>query len=131
MQSLVLTLCFFELLGQASSLNNMQEHSGIQPSSRNGGMDDLESFQACLEKIRTTMSKEDPSLDAVLGEIASSKQPMEKGDIFQNFQSILREKHTTLRVLLAEKVRASFSEEEAHQLQPLTSTSQQKQTRFR
>ena len=34
----------------------MQEFSGIQPPS-NGGMDDLESFQACLAEIRTTMSK--------------------------------------------------------------------------
>ena len=93
----------------------MQKQSGILPPN-NGGMDDLESFQACLEEIKRDMSQEDPSLSAVLGEIASSKQPIAEGDIFQAFQSILREKQR-LRVLPPEKVRASFSEEEAHQLQ--------------
>ena len=88
----------------------MQKHSGIQPSNCNGGMDDLENFQVCLEVIKTNMSQEDPSLYAVLGEIVSSKQPIEEGDIFQAFQSIMREKHRTLRVLLAEKVRANFSQ---------------------
>ena len=63
------------------------------------------------------MSKTNPSLYEVLGETASSKQPIEEGDIFQALQSILREKHRALRVLLAEKVRASFTEEEAYQLQ--------------
>ena len=75
--------------------------------------------QACLEEIKTYLSQTNPSLVAVLGEIASSKQPIEEGDIFQAFQSILRKKHRTLRVLPAEKVRASFAEEEAHQLQPI------------
>ena len=65
------------------------------------------------------MSKTNPSLYEVLGEIASSKQPIEEGDIFQAFQNILREKHRALRVLQEEKERASFSEEEAHQPQPL------------
>ena len=97
----------------------MQKHSGIQPSNCNGGMDDLESFQTCLEEIKTTMSQEDPSLHAVLGEIVSSKQPIEEGDILQVFQSILRENHRTLRVFLAKRVRANFSEEEVHQLQPI------------
>ena len=64
------------------------------------------------------MSQEHPSLYAVLGEISSSKQPIAEGDIFQAFQSILRKKHRTLRVLPPEKVRASFLEEEAHQPQP-------------
>ena len=81
-------------------------------------MDDLENFQAWSEEIRRDMSQEYPSLYAVLGEISSSKQPIAEGDISQAFQSILRGKHRTLRVLPPEKVRASFSEEEAHQLQP-------------
>ena len=114
----------FELLGEQELPNfKLEQHAGAfrHPAIHlcNGGMDDLESFQACLEEIKTDMSQEDPSLYAVLGEIASSKQPIEEGDIFQAFQSILREKHRTLRVLPAEKVRASFSEEEAHQLQPI------------
>ena len=48
-------------------------------------MDDLESFQACLEEIKANMSQEDPSLYAVLGEIVSSKQPIEEGDIVSSF----------------------------------------------
>ena len=87
----------------------MQEFSGIQPSN-NGGMDDLESFQACLAEIRTTMSKKHPSLDVVLGEIASSKQPIEEGDIFQAFQSIMKEKHRALGVLQAEREREQASQ---------------------
>ena len=93
----------------------MTAQGGIQPSIFEGGL----AFQSWAEEIKTDMSKADPSLSAVLGEIASSKQPIEEGDIFQAFQSILREKHRTLRVLQAEKVRASFSEDEAHQLQPI------------
>ena len=109
MQLLVLTLCFLlSFLGNRSCqtlrLDDMQELSGIQPSN-NGGMDDLESFQACLAEIRTTMSKKHPSLDVVLGEIASSKQPIEEGDIFQAFQSIMKEKHRALGVLQAERER--------------------------
>ena len=89
----------------------MQKHSGTQPSNFNGGMDDFESFQSCLEEIKTNMSQEDPSLYEVLGEIVSSKQPIEEGDILQTLQSILREKHRALRAILAEKVRANFTEE--------------------
>ena len=104
-------LCFFlSFLGNRSCqtlrLDNVQELSGIQPSN-NGGVDDLESFQACLAEIRTTMSKKHPSLDVVLGEIASSKQPIEEGDISQAFQSIMKEKHRALGVLQAERERKS------------------------
>ena len=94
----------------------MQKQIGIQAPTLNGGLADLESFQAWAEVIKRDMTQEDPSLNVVLGEIASSKQPIEEGDIFRAFQSILRKKHRTLRVLPAEK-RASFAEEEAHQLQ--------------
>ena len=54
----------------------------------------------------------------VLGEIASSKQPIEEGDIFQTFQSIMKEKHRALGVLQAERETANFTKEETHQLQP-------------
>ena len=97
----------------------MQKQSGIQPLNFHNGMDDFESFQACLEAIRTDMSQEDPFLYVVLGEIVSSKQPIAEGDIFQIFQHILREQHRTRRVLPPEKVRTNFSEEEVHQLQPI------------
>ena len=92
---------------------------GIQPPNFNGGVDDLERFQACLEEIKTSMSQENPSLYEVLGELASSKQPIKEGDVFQAFQSILREKHRALRVLQEERERTNFSEEEAHQPQPI------------
>ena len=57
-----------------------------------------------------------PYLYEVLGEIASSQHPIVEGDILQAFQSILEEKHRALRVLQAQKTRASFTEEETHQL---------------
>ena len=113
MQLLVLTSCFLlSFLGnrscQTSSLNNMQKQSGILPLN-NGGMDDLESFQACLEEIKRDMSQGDPSISVVLGEIVSSTQPIAEGDIFQIFQSILNERQK-IRVLPAEKVRTKFLE---------------------
>ena len=84
------------------------ELSGSQPL-YNSGMNDLESFQECLEEIKLIMTQENPSLDVVLGEIASSKQPIAEGNIFQAFQSILN-KHKALRVLQAEREKASFGE---------------------
>ena len=82
------------------------ELSGTQPL-YNSGMDDLESFQECLEEIKLIMTQENPSLDVVLGEIVSSKQPIAEGNIFQVFQSILKNKHKALRVLQAERERES------------------------
>ena len=79
---------------QTSSL----EQTGTQPPN-NGGVNDLESFQACMEEIKRHMSREHPSLYEVLGELASSKQPVEEGDIFQASQNIMKEKHRALRVL--------------------------------
>ena len=96
----------------------MTELSGTQ-SLDNSDLDDLESFQSCLEEIKLTMTHENPSLDVVLGEIASSKQPIEEGNILQALQSILEDKHKALRVLQAERKRASFEEREAHQPQPI------------
>ena len=104
---------------QTSSLDSMQELKGIQPPIFNGGVDDLESFQAWAEGIKTIMSRANPSLYEVLGEIVSSKQPIEKGDNLQVFQNIMRKKQRTLRVLQANKERANFTEEKAHQLQPV------------
>ena len=60
------------------------------------------------------MSKTNPSLYEVLGEIASSRLPIEEGYILQASQSIRKEKQRTLRVLQG----ASFKEEKPHQLQP-------------
>ena len=62
------------------------------------------------------MSQINPSLYEVLGEIASSKQPIGEDDILQASQSIMKEKHRVLRVLQAKMERASFTTEQAHQL---------------
>ena len=99
---------------QTSSL----EQTGSQPPN-SGGVDDLESFQVCMGEIRRHMSREHPSLYEVLGEIASSKQPIEEGDIFRASQNIMKEKQRALRVLQGEEERASFTEEEAYQPQPI------------
>ena len=94
----------------------MREHSGTHPSIY-GGVVDLESFQACIEEVKkeAETSTKKPYLHEVLGEVASSQHPILEGDIFQAFQRILKEKHRALRVLQA-KTRASFIEEETHQL---------------
>ena len=74
-------------------------------------MDDLESFQAWSEEIKEKMSLTNPLLYEVLEEIASSKQPIEEGNIHEASQIIMEEKQRS-RVL-----RASFKAEETHQLQ--------------
>ena len=94
----------------------MQKQIGIQAPTLDGGLDDLESFQAWAEEVKTNMSQADPSLYEVLGEIASSKQPIEEGDTTQASQRIMKERQKALRVHQAKKERASFKEEEAHQL---------------
>ena len=104
---------------------------GIQPLNSNGGVDDLESFQAWAEGIKTDMSRENPSLYEVLGEIVSSKQPIEEGDILQASQRIKKEKQRALRVLQSRNEGASFTEEKVHQLQPVDESRQQKQTSFK
>ena len=83
---------------QTSSL----EQTGTQPPN-SGGVDDLGSFQACMEEIKRHMSRENPSLYEVLGEIASSNQPIEEGDIFRASQNIMKEKQRALRVLQGEE----------------------------
>ena len=122
-QLLVRTLGFImNFLGnrswKTSSLDSQQEVKGIRPLN-NGGVDDLESFQAWAEGIKTDMSRENPSLYEVLGEIVSSKQPIEERDILQASQRIKKEKQRTLRVLQARKEGTNFIEEKVHQLQPV------------
>ena len=95
----------------------MPAQGRIQPSI--GGLDDLETFQAWAEKIKTNMSRSNPSLYEVLGEIASSEQPIEEGDILQTSQNIIIEKQRALRVLHAKTERTNFIEEKAQQLQPI------------
>ena len=95
----------------------MREHSGTHPPTY-GGMVDLESFRACIEEVKeeAEASTKNPYLHEVFGEIVSSQHPIVEGDIFQVFQSILKEKPRALRVLQAKKTRANFTEEETHQL---------------
>ena len=94
----------------------MREYRGTQAPLFDGDLDDLESFQACREEIRTYMSQVNPSLYEVLGEIASSMQPIGEGDILQASQRIMKEKHRALRVFQAKMKTASFTEEKAPQL---------------
>ena len=137
MQFLVLTLGFlmsflWNRRFESSSLeSSMQKQTGIQSSIFDGGLDDLESFQAWAEEIKTNMSQAKPSLYEVFGEIFSSRQPIKEGDIIEASQRIMKEKQRTLRVPQAKTERTNFKEEEVHQLQLLMSTGQQKQTNFR
>ena len=121
-QSLVLTiLLFISFLWNRScqtlSLGDMLAQGGTQPSIFEGGLDDLEAFQAWAKEIKTYMSQTDPSLYEVLEVIASSKQRIEEKGLIQASQDALREQHRALRVLQAKTERASFTEEKAHQLQ--------------
>ena len=110
---LVLTCLFFGHLVEKklspSSLNSMQELGGILPLI-DSGKDDLESFRAWSEKIKRTMSQTNPLLHVVLGEIVSSKQPIEEENIRQASQSIMEEKQRAIRVPIA-----SFEKKEALQ----------------
>ena len=103
----------------AFSLGIMSAQGGTQPSIFEGGLDDLEAFQAWAEKIKTNMSRSNPSLYEVLGEIASSEQPIEEGDILRASQNIMIEKQRALCVLQAKIERVSFTEEKAQLLQPI------------
>ena len=71
------------------------------------------------KRSKKHMSREHPSLYEVLGELVSSEQPIEEGDIFQASQNIMKEKHRALRVLQGEEERTNFTEEEAQQFQPI------------
>ena len=93
--------------------------TGIQPSTFNGGLDDLESFQAWAHEIKAYLAQLEPALFDVLEQTASSPQPIEEDSMIQASAAILQDKHKALRVLQAKTARASLSEEEAGQLEPL------------
>ena len=97
----------------------MMSLTGIQPSTFNGGLDDLESFQAWGHEIKAYLAQLDPALFDVLEQTASSPQPIEEDSMIQASAAILEDKHKALRVLQAKTARASLSEEEARQLEPL------------
>ena len=92
---------------------------GIQPSVFEGGLDDLESFQAWTEEIKTYLSQTNPALYEVLGETAASKQPIVEDELVKASQDVLREQHKALRLLQANIARANLSEEEACAQEPI------------
>ena len=139
-QHLVLTfLLFISFLWNRScqtlSLDSMTAQAGIQPSIFEGGLDDLEAFQAWAEGIKTDMSKANPSLYEVLGEIVSSKQPIEEGDILQTSQNMIEKQRTLRRVLQAKTEKNKLHRRRGFKrlisLSLLMKRSQQKQTIFR
>ena len=85
----------------------MLNQRGIQPSTFEGGLDDLEGFQAWAEEIKTYLSQADPALYEVLEHTASSKQPIEEEGMIKASQDIMKDKHKALRVLQAKIARAS------------------------
>ena len=107
----------FVISGSSSTLILLEEAmlgpKGLQPSTFEGGLDDLESFQAWAEEIRTYMSSTNPPLYEVLGQTASSKVPIDEGGLVAASQDVLHEKHRALRVLQAKIARASLTEPEA------------------
>ena len=98
-QFLVVTLSFlsgsFVISGSCSSLiltEAMLGAKGLQPSTFEGGLDDLESFQAWAEEVKTFMSQANPPLYEVLGQTAASKVPIEEEeDLVKASQDVLRE----------------------------------------
>ena len=97
----------------------MLGHQGIQPSTFDGGLDDLGGFQAWAEDIKIYLSQSDPALYEVLEQTASSKQPIEEESMIKTSQDIMKDRHKALRVLQAKIARASLSEEESQQFPPL------------
>ena len=108
---------------------HMRKLQGTQ-ASLHGDLNDLESFQACREEIRTYMSLVNPSLYEVLGKVASSMQPVREGDILRVSKRNLTKAHGALRALQAKMKHASFKEDETHQ-SSIDEYSQQKQTSFK
>ena len=84
----------------------------LQPSTFEGGLDDLESFQAWAEEIKTFMSQANPPLYEVLGQTAASKVPIEEEELVKTSQDVLKETHRTLRVLQAKIARAGMTEQQ-------------------
>ena len=60
---------------------NMQSLQDIQPLDFHEGWDDLDSFKTWVEDIKLEMSRTNPALYVVLGELASSQQPIEQGSM--------------------------------------------------
>ena len=120
-QLLVITLGFLSGIlvssGSCSTLTlrdmTMLGPKGLQPSTFEGGLDDLESFQAWAEEIKTFLSQSNPSLYEVLGQTAASKQPIDEDGLAKASQDVLKENHRALRVLQARIARASLPEAEA------------------
>ena len=97
-QLLVITLGFlsgsFVISGGCSALilcQTMLGPKGLQPSTFEGGLDDLESFQAWAEEIKTFMSQANPPLYEVLGQTAASKVPIDEEGLVKASQDVLRE----------------------------------------
>ena len=95
-QFLVFTLSFlsggFVISGSLSSLilrETMLGPKGLQPSTFEGGLDDLESFQAWAEEIKTYLSQPNPALYEVLGQTAASKVPIDEDVVGENFRGRL------------------------------------------
>ena len=99
----------------------MLNQRGIQPSTFEGGLDDLEAFQAWAEEIKTYFSQADPALYEVFEYTASSKQPIEEEGMIKASQDIMKDKHKALRVLQAKIARASLAStfEEDGELPPV------------
>ena len=85
---------------------------GLQPSTFEGGLDDLESFQAWAEEIKTFMSQANPPLYEVLGQTAASKVPIDEEGLVKASQDVLKEGHRALRVLQAKIARANMTQQE-------------------
>ena len=61
----------------------MKKQQGKQPLDFSGGLVDLECFLAWSERIKLDMSKSNPLLYQVLGNLAPSKHPIAGGDSFK------------------------------------------------
>ena len=103
---LVITLGFLSgNLGISGSLpalilsdRTMHGPKGIQPSVFEGGLDDLESFQAWAEEIKTYLSSTNPALYGVLGQTAVAKDPIDEDGLAKASEDVLKEKHKALRL---------------------------------
>ena len=91
----------------------------LQPSVFEGGLDDLESFQAWAEEVKTYLSQTNPALYDVLGQTAASKVQIDEDGLVKASQDVLKENHRALRVLQAKIARANLPEAEAAALEAL------------
>ena len=107
-QLLVITLSFlsgiFVISGSCSALIlhlTMLGPKGLHSSVVEGGLDDLESFQAWAEKIKTYLSQTNPVLYDVFGQTAASKVQIDEDGLVKASQDVIKENHRALRVLQA------------------------------